>query len=83
MSQKCAPSGSRQRVVSEAKSSQHDITKGHIKVFKYEQQVVKYDPQLPFSVALPIRMHGKQIELQTSKIKILAKAVYHTLRVEK
>ena len=52
MSQKCAPSGSRQRVVSEAKSSQHDITKAHIKVFKYEQQVVKYDPQLPFSVAL-------------------------------
>ena len=45
MSQKCAPSGSRQRVVSEAKSSQHDITKAHIKVFKYEQQVVKYDPQ--------------------------------------
>ena len=52
MSQKCAPSGSRQRVVSEAKSSQHDITEAHIKVFEYEQQVVKYDPQLPFSVAL-------------------------------
>ena len=52
MSQKCAPSGSRQRVVSEAKSSQHDITEAHIKVFKSEQEVVKYDPQLAFSVAL-------------------------------
>ena len=52
MSQKCAPSGSRQRVVSEAKSGQHDITEAHIKVFKSEQQVVKYDPQLEFSVAL-------------------------------
>ena len=41
MPQKCASSGSRQRDVSEAKSSQHDITKSHIKlqVFKSFQKV--------------------------------------------
>ena len=40
MSQKCASSGTRQRAVSEAKSSQHDIAEAHIKLqIKSEVQV--------------------------------------------